>query len=113
MSSTLRYVKESGLPGFYSPDFLVRTPTGIWLTETKAQAMLTQADVVRKQRAAVAWCERVNALPPEQRGGREWSYCLLGEAVFYQFRDKGATMEEIVQFSRVRAKATEVGTLFA
>ena len=108
----LRYVKESGLPGFYSPDFLVRTPTGIWLTETKAQGMLTQADVVRKQRAAVAWCERVNALPPEQRGGREWSYCLLGETVFYQFRDKGATMEEIVQFSRVRAKATEVGTLF-
>ena len=108
----LRYVKESGLPGFYSPDFLVRTSTGIYLTETKAQSMLTQADVVRKQRAAVAWCERVNSLPPQQRGEREWSYCLLGEGVFYQFRDKGAAMEEILQFSRVRAKIAGVETLF-
>jgi type III restriction enzyme len=109
----LRYVKESGLPGFYSPDFLVRTRTGIHLTETKAQGMLTQADVVRKQRAAVAWCERVNGLPPEQRGGREWSYCLLGEALFHQFQEKGATMEETLQFSRVRVKTTEIGTLFS
>jgi type III restriction enzyme len=108
----LRYVKVSGLPGFYSPDFLVRTGTGIYLTETKAQGMLTQADVVRKQRAAVAWCERVNCLPPRQRGEREWSYCLLGEGVFYQFRDKGAAIEEILQFSRVRAKIAEAGSLF-
>jgi type III restriction enzyme len=73
----LRYVKEIGLPGFYSPDFLVRTQTGIYLTETKAQDMLTQADMVRKQRAAVAWCERVNELPLEERSDRTWSYCLL------------------------------------
>ena len=108
----LRYVKENGLPGFYSPDFLVRTQTGIFLTETKAQNMLTHADVVRKQRAAVAWCERVNELPPEQRSDRTWSYCLLGEALFYRFREKGGTMEETLQFSRVRAKVAEVGTLF-
>lgn len=108
----LRYVKENGLPGFYSPDFLVRTQTGIYLTETKAQDMLTQADVVRKQRAAVACCERVNELPPEQRSGRTWSYCLLGEGLFYQFRDKGGAMEEMLQFSRVRVKAAEGGTLF-
>ena len=100
----LRYVKENGLPGFYSPDFFVRTPTGIYLTETKAQAMLTHADVVRKQRAAVAWCERVNELPPEQRSRRTWSYCLLGEAVFYEFRDKGAPLETALTFARVRIK---------
>jgi hypothetical protein len=51
-------------------------------------------------------------LPPEQRGGREWSYCLLGETLFYQFRDKGATMEEILQFSRVRAQVAAGGMLF-
>jgi type III restriction enzyme len=108
----LRYVKESGLPGFYSPDFLVRTATGIYLTETKAQGMLNQADVVRKQRAAVAWCERVNSLSAECRGARKWSYCLMGEAVFYQFRDKGAAMEEILQFSRIRASPVAGGQLF-
>ena len=108
----LRYVRENGLPGFYFPDFLVRTKTGIWLTETKAQDQLIQADVIRKKLAAVAWCERVNELPPEQRSGRAWNYCLLGEALFYEFRNKGATMEEILQFSRVRAKAAEKASLF-
>lgn len=69
----LRYVRENGLPGFYFPDFLVRTDMGIWLAETKAQDQLIQADVIRKKIAAVAWCERVNELPPELRGGREWN----------------------------------------
>ena len=108
----LRYVRGNGLPGFYFPDFLVRTKTGIWLTETKAQNQLIQADVIRKKIAAVAWCERVNELPPEQHSGRTWNYCLLGEVLFYEFCDKGATMEEILQFSRVRAKVAEAGTLF-
>lgn len=108
----LRYVRENGLLGFYYPDFLVRTKTGIWLTETKAQDQLIQPDVVRKKIAAVAWCDRLNALPPKQRSGRIWSYCLLGENLFYEFRDKGATMEEILQFARVRAKPTEKQTLF-
>lgn len=103
----LRYVKENGLPGLYSPDFLVRTLMGVYLTETKAQGMLAKADVIRKQRAAVAWCERVNELSPEQRSDRSWSYCLLGEGLFYQFRDQGGTLEEMLQFSRVRVKSAE------
>jgi type III restriction enzyme len=108
----LRYVKENGLPGFYSSDFLVRTKAGIWLTETKAQAQLIQADVIRKKTAAVAWCDRVNELPEEQRSGRTWSYCLLGEALFHEFRSKAATMEDILQFSRVRARAAGNDSLF-
>lgn len=108
----LRYVRENGLPGFYFPDFLVRTKTGIWLTETKAQDQLMQADVIRKKIAAVAWCERLNELPPDQRSGRTWNYCLLGEHLFYEFKDKGATMEEILQFSRVRAKSAGKQGLF-
>ena len=32
----LRYVRENGLPGFYFPDFLVRTKTGIWLDGNKS-----------------------------------------------------------------------------
>jgi type III restriction enzyme len=107
----LRYVRENGLPGFYFPDFLVRTASGIWLVETKAQDQLIQADVIRKKIAAVAWCERLNELPPEDRSGRAWNYCLLGEHLFYEFKDKGATMEEIMHFARVRAKGVEKTSL--
>jgi hypothetical protein len=53
--------------------------------------------------------ERIAA---RERGGRTWNYCLLGEALFYEFRDKGATMEEILQFARVRAKAAGKESLF-
>ena len=99
------------LPGFYSSDFLVRTKAGIWLTETKSQDQLIQADVIRKKIAAVAWCERLNELPLEQRSGCTWNYCLLGEDLFYEFRDKGATLEEVLQFARVRVKASDSGSL--
>jgi type III restriction enzyme len=108
----LRYVKESGLPGFYIPDFLVRTATAMWLVETKAQDQLIHADVLRKRTAAVAWCDRLNELLPEDRSGREWHYCLLGEALFYEFKHKGGTMEELLQFARVRPKAAEKTSLF-
>jgi type III restriction enzyme len=75
------------------------------------QDQLIQADVIRKKIAAVVWCERVNGLSPEERSGRAWNYCLLGEALFYEFCDKGATMEEILQFARVRAKAAVSDTM--
>jgi type III restriction enzyme len=108
----LRYVKENGLPGFYSPDFLVRGEAGVFLVETKSQNMLTQGDVRRKKRAAVAWCDRLNQLPAEKRDGRIWAYCLLGESLFYQFRDQGASIGEILEFSRVRNDGGDRISLF-
>jgi len=108
----LRYVKENGLPGFYSPDFLVRTNSGVYLVETKSQNMLTQGDVRRKKRAAVAWCERLNQLPEAQRDGRTWAYCLLGETLFYQFRDAGASIQEVLDFSKVRSDGGDKISLF-
>lgn len=98
----LRYVKEDGLPAFYSPDFLVRTDSTIYLVETKAQGQLAHPNVKRKRKAAVAWCERINGLDADQRSGRDWHYVLLGEDVFYQWRDKGASMKDLLDFARLR-----------
>ena len=107
----LRYVKENGLPGYYCPDFLVRTASAIYLCETKAETMLLLPDVQRKRRAAIAWCERINELTGEERGGREWHYALIGEALFYEFRSKGASLEEVMNFARLRPKMADVVTL--
>lgn len=98
----LRYLKEEGLPAYYYPDFLVRTAAKIFLVETKAQGQLNHPNVQRKLKAASAWCERINALDAVQRSGREWSYVLLGEAMFYEWRDKGGRMAEMLEFARVR-----------
>ena len=108
----LRYVKEDGLPAFYHPDFLVRCGENIYVVETKAQGQVTTPNVVRKKRAAVAWCDRLNALPPEGRGGAEWHYVLLGEAVFYHWRDKGASIRETLDYAKLRPIDERVQSAF-
>ncbi len=101
----LRYVKEDGLPAFYSPDFLVRTESAIYLVETKAQQQTTHPNVQRKLKSATAWCERINSLPPEQRDGLPWHYVLLGETLFRDWRGKGARLGDLLEFARVRPVA--------
>lgn len=34
---------------------------------------------------------------------RNWHYVLLGEANFYEWRDKGARLVELLQFAKIRA----------
>ena len=98
----LRYVKEDGLPAFYFPDFLMRTADGIYLVETKAQGQLSSPNVQRKLKAAATWCERINGLPAELRGDRPSHYALVGESLFWDWKQKGARVGELLAFSRVR-----------
>ncbi|MHC2253161.1 type III restriction enzyme [Bradyrhizobium embrapense] len=98
----LRYIKEDGLPAFYSPDFFVRTADQIYLVETKAQSQITSPNVLRKRKAAVAWCDRINALPADQRSGKTWHYVLLGEETFYGWRDKGGSVGDLLAYAKLR-----------
>lgn len=98
----LRYIKEDGLPAFYSPDFLVRASGNIYLVETKAQGQLTSPNVLRKRKAAMAWCDRINALAPEHRTEADWHYVLLGEDSFYGWRDKGGSMADLLAYAKLR-----------
>lgn len=105
----LRYIKDDGLPAFYSPDFLVRTNEAVYLVETKAQQQTIHPNVQRKLKAAVAWCGRINSLEAELRGNCVWHYVLLGEAQFYEWRDKAARMAELLNFARVRPNIGSLG----
>ncbi len=98
----LRYVKDDGLPAFYSPDFLVRTAGAVYLVETKGQEQTIHPNVQRKLKAALAWCERINNLTEEQRGGPPWHYVLLAEAVLYEWQAKKARLAELLDFARLR-----------
>jgi type III restriction enzyme len=101
----LRYVKDDGLPAFYSPDFLVRTADAVYLVETKAQQQTIHPNVQRKLKAALAWCERINNLSAEQRGGAPWNYVLLAENVVYEWQGKGARLAELLSYARLRPLA--------
>ena len=98
----LRYVKEDGLPAFYSPDFLLRAVDRVFLVETKAEGQLSTPNVQRKLKAAQAWCERINDLPETMRSGVTWHYALVGERVFAEWRARGATMADMLNFARIR-----------
>jgi type III restriction enzyme len=94
------------MAALYIPDFLVRTHDAIYLVETKAQEQVSHPNVQRKLKAATTWCARINALAPEQRGGREWHYALVGESLCRDWREKGARLGELLAFSRARTMPT-------
>ena len=100
------YLKADGMPAQYSPDFLIRTPTVIYVVETKAQSALSDENVQRKQKAALAWCERINQLPSEERDSREWAYVLLGESSVKEWETKNATLTDLLNFARLRRVST-------
>ncbi len=108
----MRYVRDDGLPAHYFPDFMVRTADAVYMVETKAQQQTTHPNVQRKLKAAATWCQRINALAPYDCGGREWNYALLGESLFWDWKQNGARLAELLAFSRVRVQTEHTqGTL--
>jgi type III restriction enzyme len=105
----LRYVKEDGLPAYYSPDFLVRTQGAIFLVETKAQEQTIHPNVIRKQKAALGWCERINTLSEAQRQSPPWYYVLLGEQSVKEWKEKNAHLADLLAFARLRAMEGALG----
>lgn len=103
-----RYLKEDGMLGYYHPDFLVRCANGkTYIVETKAQEQMTHPNVQRKQKAVLAWAEKVNALPAEKRENTTWEYVLLGEQTFYDWKQRGGNAQELFEFARVRTSQIE------
>ena len=108
--ATIAYLRTDGLLATYHPDFLVATAGKMYMVETKRQDRVRDLNVQQKRRAAVEWCEKLNTLPPEKRGGREWEYVLLGEDDFYGLTRNGATFEDLCLRCRIGA-ATVQGVL--
>ena len=101
------YLKADGMPATYSPDFLVRTLDDIFIVETKAQTVVSDENVQRKRRAAIAWCEQINTLAPDQRDDRTWNYVILGENNVNEWHSRGATVADLLEYARLRPKNEE------
>ena len=98
----IAYIRSDGLLSSYHPDFMVCTADNTYIIETKGDDKVDDENVRRKQRATIEWCEKINALPAENRMGREWVYVLLSEGVFYSYQDSGATIAEICNIAKVQ-----------
>lgn len=94
-----RYFSEEGTIRYYYPDFLVRsTDANTYIVETKADDQTTHPNVQRKQSAALAWCERINALPPEHRSNTIWKYVIVPESTCYEWKERGGMMKEMLNY---------------
>lgn len=100
------YLKADGMPAQYSPDFLVRTSDTVFVVETKAQSAISDENVQRKKKAALAWCEQINELPEEDRDSRRWDYVLLGETVIVEWEKKNASVTDLLDYARLRRVST-------
>ena len=96
------YLKADGMPALYSPDFLVRTDIDVYVVETKAQSALSDENVRRKHRAALAWCDQLNQLAAHLRSDLQWHYVLLGESIVRDWHAKNARASELLDYARVR-----------
>jgi type III restriction enzyme len=108
-----RYVRNDGMPAEYIPDFVVRVGSDCFLVETKAQDQISHENVVRKKGAALRWVERINELPAELREGITWHYVLLGSVTFYEWKQKMASVQELLKYSELKNNNTDYsGRLF-
>jgi len=105
------YLKADGMPSQYSPDFLVRTSHEVYVVETKAQFVLSDENVKRKQRAAVAWCEQVNELAPSLRDNKDWHYVLIGESIVREWHNKNERASQLLDYARLRRSLPGQDTL--
>lgn len=106
------YLKADGMPAYYSPDFLVRTATDVFVVETKAQGALSDENVRRKKRAALSWVQQINRLHPEQRSDREWNYVLLGQDTVETWHQSGSRCSELLDYARLVPEGPAQPTMF-
>ncbi len=105
------YIRTDGMLSAYYPDFIVKINTDMYLVETKAQKDVKDANVKQKELGALDRLNKINELNPDDRMGCEWHYVLLGETTFYTMRDKGASIKEIMDFSKLTRQKVS-GSLF-
>lgn len=107
----LNYIRTDGMLSSYYPDFIVKTGSDTYLVETKAQKDVNDPNVKQKELGALDRLRKINELNPEDRMGAEWKYTLLGETTFYSMKDRGASIKEILEFSKLTRERVK-GTLF-
>lgn len=108
-----RYVRNDGMPAEYIPDFVVRIGNDVYLVETKAQDQISHENVIRKKKAALRWVEKVNGLPADSRESITWHYVLLGNATFYEWKQKNMSVRELLEYMELKNNNTDFsGRLF-
>ena len=82
----IQYAEEDN----YNPDFIVETNDGRYLCEIKRATDMEAANVLKKAKAAIQWCERASAV-----SDRPWKYVLLPHDVIQINRTFASLMHQV------------------
>lgn len=94
----MKYIRIDGMLSSYSPDFMVKIGSDIYIVETKAQKDVSQENVVQKQTSALDWIKKVNELHPEDRMNSIWHYVILDDKTFENMKRKGASAKYMLDY---------------
>lgn len=110
--ATISYIRDDGLLARYYPDFIVKIKNDIFVVETKAKKDISNVNVQSKKLATLDCLSEINLLNGVDRMDAKWNYSLLSDEEFYKLYDKGASIQEILEYSIVtKAKANGFYTL--
>jgi type III restriction enzyme len=82
----IQYAEEDN----YNPDFIVETIDGRYLCEIKRATDMETANVLKKAKAAIQWCERASTV-----SDRPWKYVLLPHDVIQINRTFASLMHQV------------------
>jgi type III restriction enzyme len=82
----IQYAEEDN----YNPDFIVETHGGRYLCEIKRVTDMETANVLKKAKAAIQWCERASTV-----SDRPWKYVLLPHDVIQINRTFASLMHQV------------------
>jgi len=111
----IQYRDESSILRTYEIDFIVRTPTKMYLVETKATRDIESPNTAVKAKAAVAWCDQGGSVSPPAgvHQPQPWEYLLISESLFERNRGLGfASFVPLCQALRDRIIANAESRLF-
>ena len=89
---------DAASPWRAPPDFLVRTGTAVYLVD-----LHPRRDAARRLQTTMAWCERLNALPPAWRGERAWFFAPLAGRALDDWQRHNGRLAELLAFARIGA----------
>lgn len=104
------YIRDDGLLARYYPDFLVNMGEKVYIVETKAQVNLSNENVKQKRLATIDLVNKINQLKPEDRMDAEWTYVVLGDKTFYEMKENGGWLKDILEYTKITKSKVE-GTL--
>lgn len=107
----LNYIRDDGMISHYFPDFMVKLGDKIYLVETKAQKDTDNVNVRSKEKTTIDWLKNINDLKPYDRMNCRWIYALVSDSMFYQFKNNGASISDILEYAKLTRNTTDNGQM--